>query len=333
MTTKQEAIKLYREGKYEEALNAFTSVLPSVPPGRPSAEILSNMSACSLHLSSPSSALTHAVSSVKSDPSWPKSHTRLAECYSKLGQSNDAARAAMNAVRLDPGNEPAKAILKRELRRSGNNQQQTNSTNNNDINTEATEERHRSSQNNPPPPPSPASPVPSASSPSSWRMWLSSIILKISALDISSGIFWGFCFILPLYLMYKGMSVDGGVVGGGDGYEEYRRRREEEMNGYSYNEGGGSGEGERRYHSYEQARRRTETWGSGGSGIGEWSSWIMLAGVLVGARVFGVSPWNLMMLVNMLQGRGGIYVGGGGFGGLGGFGGRRRPRGGFGGWF
>lgn len=100
-----------------------------------------------------------------------------------------------------------------------------------------------------------------------------------------------------------------------NGYNEQNDRYEQSNNNQN-----------QQYSHYEQARRPT----SYNSRIGDYSNFIMLGGVLLGAHVFGVSPWNLMMLVNMLRGGGGMYVGG--MGGMGGLGGRRRQRGGFG-WF
>ncbi|GMH73792.1 hypothetical protein TL16_g06281 [Triparma laevis f. inornata] len=67
MTTKQDAIKLYRASNFPAALLAFESCLPSTPSGRPKAEIYSNMSACCLQTTSYTLAKQHALSCVSED--------------------------------------------------------------------------------------------------------------------------------------------------------------------------------------------------------------------------------------------------------------------------
>jgi len=116
---KATGIQFFKAANYQEAIAAFTSALASTPPpsSRESAAIHSNISASHLHLSSPLSAVTAAEACVLCDKSWAKGHVRLAEAYAAAGKSNDACNAAQKALAIDKGNEQARGILMKELRK------------------------------------------------------------------------------------------------------------------------------------------------------------------------------------------------------------------------
>ena len=108
---------------YSEALVFYREAIALAQNRAPRGEqaiILSNIVACRLKIGGVD--LTAAVDEAKEcivlNDKWPKGYLRLASVYIALGgHSNDACRALQTAIRLDPSNSQARAMLTKELRR------------------------------------------------------------------------------------------------------------------------------------------------------------------------------------------------------------------------
>lgn len=120
---KEAGKRAYERGYYEEALNLYRRALQPEYECAMTADrqvILSNVVACRLQMggdAQAAAAVNDAKQCVQLNPSWAKGHVRLASAYSALGKSNDACNSLQTALRLDPGNQMARQMLVRELRR------------------------------------------------------------------------------------------------------------------------------------------------------------------------------------------------------------------------
>lgn len=119
----QQGKDAYNAEQYELALQEYRTALHCTNPTPSNYDkqlLLSNIVACRLKLASPAHleiALEEARQCVALNPEWAKAHVRLGNVYQALHQSNNACQAFQRALQLDPTNPTARAMLTQELRR------------------------------------------------------------------------------------------------------------------------------------------------------------------------------------------------------------------------
>jgi tetratricopeptide (TPR) repeat protein len=137
-----------------------------------------------------------------------------------------------------------------------------------------------------------------------------------------------------------------GNYGSGNAYEEYRRRRAQQQGGSQYDEYEYDYYGDMHRQRQRQQQQQQHYGGSGNSYRSSWSlssfsianlfdgslpSMAILLGIAYICHKYGINPFQVILMLNMIGGgrrhRGGMYYGGGG----GGFGGGMRYGGGGGG--
>ncbi|GMI44619.1 hypothetical protein TrCOL_g203 [Triparma columacea] len=355
---KSEGAQLFKNGDWRGSLDSFQSSLTALRTqvgasnrhSRDIAVLLSNIVACKLKLGLCSDALREAQDCVEADKSWAKGHLRLAEVYAAMGRSNDAVNCCQRAVRLDPENANAKRIMRRELRKrdgdvgggeggggggggggegssegaSGANAPHTNNESNAPPQYDLHEDRNAPS----------------------FKDFLMETLGRFQdyyySLDLDTRVWFAIALGLGLGVFFlaafRGLSslvgggnsnvAEGGSTMRGDygdtsAYERARRASSSESSYSSYD-----------YYEAQKRERaarssRSSSWSSGFEGFGLNKGFVIMA-VSMGVGYFtGVSPFQIMMMFNMLTGGGGgVYIGGTG-GGWGRGGGFRRRRG----WF
>ena len=118
---KEEGKAHYQNQNYNEALESYRSALLQRGISDYDKQmILSNIVACRLKIGTKAQAevaLLDAKKCIELNDRWSKGHVRLASAYSALGRSNDACNSLQRALTLDSGNQVARGMLTRELRR------------------------------------------------------------------------------------------------------------------------------------------------------------------------------------------------------------------------
>ena len=356
---------------------------------RARAQMRSNIVACKLQLNDAASALEDARLCVEACPTWPKGTLRLAECQSALGLSNECCNTCQRALTLDPGNEVALRLLRKELR--NRNRQSSSSSASTSTSAASTSSRDDATSQSPSPPPSASASAPPSSNRSSQGSnnsapagGGSSASADIDDNPLSYGmsdffsdvrerfdVLWRNAPATTRFLLVTGaiavaLAIVSGVtsllgqrdaarIGAGDGsYDKYRNggdtmgnyggdsayaryggksggsRRSSNL-GYGEGGGGSANSYSSHYSSrYTASRHRSSNlfWDGSRGYFGAPSYLGMMAIGGAAYYVFGVSPWQVISVINFLSGRGGfVHIGGGGFGGgFGrgmGFGGRR----------
>ena len=337
----------FASGDYERALSNFRSALESPTIGTLDQQrILSNGVACRLKLGGIehiTAAVQDAKACVNLQPSWSKAHVRLASAYVALGNhSNDACNALQTALRHDPRNRFARQMLLQELRgRSQSSSQQTFSSSNN---VELNEEEQFSRRDPPMNPDYRPDFVqqPRATAPREHRAggldeddsftlserlqfyWAKTRRWYAAQSNDTRAVIHAVLALLVLYVAFGGRFGLSGGDGSGNSrtmqgnygsdnvYEEYRRQK------------AASSTYQRRTYEdpYEQHHYNPPHRGGGGWSLdGDGLLYIaIVAGAFYAAHLAGISPWQVMMLMQLAGGRRRRF--GGGFGG-GGFGGRR----------
>ena len=118
---KEEGRVHYQSQNYNEALECYRAAL--VQRGISDYDkqmILSNIVACRLKIGTRAQtevALLDAKKCISLNDRWSKGHVRLASVYIALSRSNDACNSLQRALTLDPSNQVARNMLTSELRR------------------------------------------------------------------------------------------------------------------------------------------------------------------------------------------------------------------------
>jgi tetratricopeptide (TPR) repeat protein len=338
----------YERANFAEALNLYRTALRTEYECVVTADrqvILSNIVACRIQLggaAQAAAAVQDAKQCIDLNPNWPKGHVRLGSAYSALGQSNDACNSLQTALRLDSGNQMARQMLLRELRR----------------------ERTRPAENltppfdgdthGPPPPPHNPDYTPPRHSASrgvpendavddGWTLrdrlqfyraevidWYRSQSEQVRSLTKVAIVF------LTIYLAFggrfgfehggqsrtpRGPSMQGNY-GEGNAYEQYYQRRyasDRHESPYRNSNTHSSQD-----YSYNNRRGSATSYGSSGSlWDGSLPSIAIIGGLLYVCHINGVNPFHALMVMNVMGGRRRGMFGGGGYYG-GGFGRRRR---------
>lgn len=286
-------------------------------------------------------------SCIQKNPNWAKGHVRLASAYIALGgHSNDACNELQRALSLDPGNSTAREMLIRELRRDHAHASRSNSAN-----------ASQTSQEDYTRPDFDDSPNAMPGDSLTWSQRLQFHLGRTTAWyenqsDDIKTIFKIALFVLVLYVAFGGrFGLEGnqrptGNYGTNNAYERYKRYGTTDRHGssessYPYQEN----RGRRREHGSSSSHRRTYSdngdnnyhyddnqyygsqnrGGRGGYGgfspmEGGWQSMFLVGGLVFAGQRMGINPFQTMMFMNMMGGRGRIRRGFGGFGGMGGFG-------------
>ena len=306
---------LYGEKSYAQALTAFQRALESAPQGEKQA-LLANVSACHLKMGRGDLALEASLDCVKQNPNWAKGQIRLAEAYIHLNRSNDACLALQKALRIDTRNEVARRMLTTELRRRDGDAPSRFGRNAQQQQPEAFDNDNNRTDNN------------------NDFFYRSKLWWNQLPVDTQNFLFYGGCFlafVLFLHVTLQGSGFGGSFKSspasrndydknyydGGNAYEKYRAK----VNGGSKNYGGGNSYGDSTYDTYnhyDSSRRRTSSsWSSTTSsspfGIGSlfdgsFQSFAIIAVIFFIAHKAGLSPWNLLMIFNMMNGRGGGFI-------------------------
>jgi tetratricopeptide (TPR) repeat protein len=100
MTTFEEAIIHFRKGDFEEARETFESILLESPRD---AEVLYNLGLCFTDLGQVDKAVTVLNKSIEYNPGHSHSHVALGYAYFKLGDSVNALKYSLHALKLVPG--------------------------------------------------------------------------------------------------------------------------------------------------------------------------------------------------------------------------------------
>lgn len=101
---KERGNALFKEGKLDEAVDAYTQALDASKGTENEAPISSNLSLVLLKLGKVDSALSHAENCVSLRPEWSKAHHRRAEALFELEKFQDAREAYVTAKDLEPKN-------------------------------------------------------------------------------------------------------------------------------------------------------------------------------------------------------------------------------------
>lgn len=352
----------FERGNYEAALSSFREALASESyvPDVDRQLLLSNVVACRLKLGGEMqarAAVQDAKACIALNPSWSKGHVRLASAFIALGvdNSNDACNALQTAVRLDPHNRIARQMLVQELRRDHGTNAARSSTNSNELDQD---EEDVGSRRDPPVNPNYVPPRANANRPDdqvpilddsvtlqdrcyfymqrAYHWYYSQNEDVRTALNVVLG-------LLVLYVAFGGRfgwECGGssstklkGNYGDDNVYEKYRRQQQRQQeksyqqqspyNSNSNNQYGGGGVGytTTSYGGVGGGSYSTTSYGGGGGG----SELLYIAGMgaaIYAAHRLGISPWQVLMVMRMMnhRGGGGVMYGGG----HGGFGRRRR---------
>ncbi|RWS24712.1 dnaJ subfamily C member 7-like protein, partial [Leptotrombidium deliense] len=98
---KNDGNKLYKEGRYNEALKRYSEAIEICPD---MVAYYGNRCACLLMMGRISEALEDAQKCIKLDPNFVKGYVREAKCYVVLGDLSAAKRSFENIQRLEPNN-------------------------------------------------------------------------------------------------------------------------------------------------------------------------------------------------------------------------------------
>jgi hypothetical protein len=102
---KEQGNRLYKEGRYAAAVDAYTAAIEMGSGNEPDLHITySNRCACNMKLDKFGSALDDAQACVRLKPTWAKGHSRLGSCLVKLGRAAEAIPHLECALDLDPDN-------------------------------------------------------------------------------------------------------------------------------------------------------------------------------------------------------------------------------------
>ena len=335
-------VTAYSSSDFPLALSHFSQALSSTPPPstrRELAALHSNMTACHLHLKS--DPLPSALAAVKADPKWAKSHLRLAEAHSFHKQSNAACNSCQQALSLDRTCEEARRLLIREMRKRDGGSGRAES--------EPAAGAEPATPSAPPPPP--VAPVDSTGSPSFTASLLPKLTNYWIALPASTqltivAVASVLLTLLCSHLYTLSFSPDHqpshqqppshsqGGSSSEDPYESLHAKYSSRSSGAA----SPSPSPPSHYPTYEtygpspaprassqqtgflQSLREVFFSGSGGMTL------VGMGAAMVVGNYFGMSPFQIIMMGNMMNGGGGgMYYGGGGMGGRG----RRRGGGGF----
>ncbi len=110
---------LLLDGHPAEALEAFTKLVPSTPPGKANAALQFQMAACQRALDQPLSEETLATMEEAHDldPDDPDAAVLLAQTYELFGRTEEAANAWRQAIALDPDDANLHSYLGSTLKR------------------------------------------------------------------------------------------------------------------------------------------------------------------------------------------------------------------------
>lgn len=325
-TYRDQGKELFRQKDYAAALAKFTSALDcNVASPFDRQRLLSNVVACRLKLQQPPElAIADAKACVAINNQWAPAHVRLASAYLLNQQSNDACNSLQTAIQLDPTHAIARQMLLSELRRR-------NGSNPSPVNPDYTEpdEYYDDTHNHTP-----------------WlercqfhvqsmRQWYRTLHGDVrTVLHIVLG-------LILLYVLFGGrFGLDTMLWNNkapqqklqGDysnnvynTYRQQQQRRDSE----SYYSRRSSNNRNSNYGSYNNNNNNqyddATYYGSGGGygassynyggsnslGSSEWLYIPVLLGGFYVAYQMGISPWQVLMLMNVVGGRR-RYMGGGG---------------------
>eukprot|EP00931_Biecheleriopsis_adriatica_P121512 TRINITY_DN96586_c0_g1_i1.p1 TRINITY_DN96586_c0_g1~~TRINITY_DN96586_c0_g1_i1.p1 ORF type:complete len:397 (-),score=69.83 TRINITY_DN96586_c0_g1_i1:37-1227(-) len=101
---KERGNAFFKDGKFEEAVEAYTQALDASKGTENEAPISSNLSLALLKTGKVEAALSHAERCMSLRPEWSKAHHRVAEALFELERIADARSAYTRAKELEPSN-------------------------------------------------------------------------------------------------------------------------------------------------------------------------------------------------------------------------------------
>ena len=118
LNDKERGDQLYREGKYQEAIDVYKrAVMKGFPEIH---KVYSNRCACYLQVGMLNLALDDANTCIRLQPSWAKGFLRKGATLSRLGRIGEAIEAYRKVLELDRNNSEAAAAIARLTQRGGN---------------------------------------------------------------------------------------------------------------------------------------------------------------------------------------------------------------------